>query len=246
MNELVTRPEPVPIFNGDLYSHLGITNKATLEEIVFAYRRLAMKYHPDRSSDPKAGFEFQAVQQAYVALSNPKTRSFYDRTGVLPLTEVEIEKNASTVATQRILFVVDDITSLADKVKIEVLMHIDPVDHAVKTLVNDLSSNAETFKKTSVVVNKLKLVNKRFTKKNPNFSKTLVGCELLRKLNEARANLGALENDKAVIKMAIEYAKKYDYEAEPLPPKQPPQPTTRVFINPNGNGFFSQNFNTGT
>lgn len=58
----------------DPYKTLGITKNATEEEIKQAYRRLAMKYHPDRNQGDKAKEEmFKDIQKAYDMLSNAKT-----------------------------------------------------------------------------------------------------------------------------------------------------------------------------
>jgi len=66
----------------DLYEVLGVARNATESEIKKAYRRLAMKYHPDRNPDDKDAEEnFKAVQHAYEILSDPEKRAAYDRFG---------------------------------------------------------------------------------------------------------------------------------------------------------------------
>lgn len=57
------------------YDALGVTESASEEEIKKAYRKLAMKHHPDRGGDAK---EFQKVQEAYDTLSDKEKRSAYD------------------------------------------------------------------------------------------------------------------------------------------------------------------------
>ncbi len=50
----------------DPYRHLGISPNATKKEIKKAYRRLVMKYHPDKNPDnPEAEERFKEIQQAY-------------------------------------------------------------------------------------------------------------------------------------------------------------------------------------
>jgi curved DNA-binding protein len=63
----------------DHYKTLGITRKASSEEIKVAYRRLARKYHPDVSKEVNAEELFKAVKEAYETLSNIKKRGTYDR-----------------------------------------------------------------------------------------------------------------------------------------------------------------------
>lgn len=66
----------------DYYEVLGISRNATETEIKKAYRRLAMKYHPDRNPDDKqAEDNFKEVQEAYDVLTNERKRSAYDQFG---------------------------------------------------------------------------------------------------------------------------------------------------------------------
>jgi molecular chaperone DnaJ len=66
----------------DLYKVLGVSKKATDEEIKKAYRKLARKYHPDRNPDDAAAEEkFKEVQGAYDTLSDPEKRKQYDQGG---------------------------------------------------------------------------------------------------------------------------------------------------------------------
>jgi len=66
----------------DLYSILEIEKWASKEEIKKAYRRLAMKYHPDRNSGDKAAEEkFKEINEAYSTLSDDAKRQQYDMFG---------------------------------------------------------------------------------------------------------------------------------------------------------------------
>lgn len=66
----------------DYYSVLNVARNATPEEIKKAYRKLAMKYHPDKNpGDKKAEETFKEVSEAYEALSDPKKREMYDQFG---------------------------------------------------------------------------------------------------------------------------------------------------------------------
>ena len=66
----------------DFYETLGVAKNASEEEIKKSYRKLAMKYHPDRNPDSKESEEkFKEVKEAYEMLTNPEKREAYDRYG---------------------------------------------------------------------------------------------------------------------------------------------------------------------
>lgn len=66
----------------DYYEILGINRNAEESEIKKAYRKLAMKYHPDRNSNDKTAEEkFKEIQKAYGVLSDPQKKAAYDRFG---------------------------------------------------------------------------------------------------------------------------------------------------------------------
>lgn len=65
----------------DYYKILGIAKGASDEEIKKAYRKLALKYHPDKNKDPSAEERFKEVAEAYEVLSDKKKRDIYDAHG---------------------------------------------------------------------------------------------------------------------------------------------------------------------
>ena len=66
----------------DFYDILGVNRDASDEEIKKAYRKLAMKHHPDRNPDNKDAEEkFKEAKEAYEMLSDPQKKAAYDRYG---------------------------------------------------------------------------------------------------------------------------------------------------------------------
>ncbi|XP_010191281.1 PREDICTED: dnaJ homolog subfamily B member 5-like, partial [Mesitornis unicolor] len=65
----------------DYYKILGIQSCANEDEIKKAYRKMALKYHPDKNKDPSAEEKFKEIAEAYDVLSDPKKRAVYDQTG---------------------------------------------------------------------------------------------------------------------------------------------------------------------
>ena len=66
----------------DYYETLGVDRKASQDEIKKVYRKLAMKYHPDKNPDDKVAEEkFKEINEAHQVLSDKEKRAQYDRLG---------------------------------------------------------------------------------------------------------------------------------------------------------------------
>ena len=65
----------------DYYETLGLSRNASADDIKKAFRKFALKYHPDRNKSPEAQEKFKEINEAYQILSDPEKRSLYDQFG---------------------------------------------------------------------------------------------------------------------------------------------------------------------
>ena len=66
----------------EYYDILGVAKGASSQEIKKAYRKLAVKYHPDKNAGNKAAEEkFKGISEAYAVLSDPEKKKQYDTYG---------------------------------------------------------------------------------------------------------------------------------------------------------------------
>ncbi len=65
----------------DYYEVLGVSKNASAAEIKAAYRKQALKWHPDRNKSPEAEQKFKEINKAYEVLSDSKKKSVYDQYG---------------------------------------------------------------------------------------------------------------------------------------------------------------------
>lgn len=77
----------------DYYKILGVNRDASLQEIKRAYRKLALKYHPDKSKRPDATKKFQDIGEAYSVLSDPSKRQRYDLGNSTSFSNVNVNVN---------------------------------------------------------------------------------------------------------------------------------------------------------
>ncbi len=97
----------------DYYEVLEISRNADASEIKKAYRKLALKYHPDRNQgDKEAEEKFKLVNEAYQALSDPKKRSIYDRYGKSGLDS----QGFSSYSNMNSEDIMDDLSSIFESV----------------------------------------------------------------------------------------------------------------------------------
>ena len=75
--------------SNDYYRTLGVACNAGPDEIKTAYRKLAMKHHPDRNpGNSESEAAFKEINEAYEVLSSPEKRQVYDQYGAEGLKEI--------------------------------------------------------------------------------------------------------------------------------------------------------------
>ncbi|KAJ6903059.1 chaperone protein dnaJ 15-like [Populus alba x Populus x berolinensis] len=93
---------PPPVLRKDPYEVLSVSRDSTDQEIKSAYRKLALKYHPDKNaSNPEASELFKEVTYSYSILSDPEKRRQYDSAGfeALDVESVDMEIDLSNLGT---------------------------------------------------------------------------------------------------------------------------------------------------
>ncbi|KAF9593212.1 hypothetical protein IFM89_020707 [Coptis chinensis] len=95
-----------PAIRRDPYEVLNVTRDSTDQEIKTAYRKLALKYHPDKTgSDPEASEQFKEVARSYNILSDPEKKRQYDTAGFDALeNNLDMEIDLSNLGTVNMMF----------------------------------------------------------------------------------------------------------------------------------------------
>eukprot|EP00406_Dinophysis_acuminata_P004399 CAMPEP_0179216832 /NCGR_PEP_ID=MMETSP0797-20121207/3592_1 /TAXON_ID=47934 /ORGANISM="Dinophysis acuminata, Strain DAEP01" /LENGTH=351 /DNA_ID=CAMNT_0020923023 /DNA_START=38 /DNA_END=1089 /DNA_ORIENTATION=+ len=93
MPDAVAEEEVDLLTEKDLYKILGVPRGAKADDIKKAYRKLSLRYHPDKNlGDPEAKPKFQRIAEAFSVLSDDQKRLKYDKSGDVDLEDVDIDQ----------------------------------------------------------------------------------------------------------------------------------------------------------
>ena len=93
----------------DYYEVLGVAKDADEATIKRAFKRLAIKYHPDHNKDPDAGEKFREINEAYQVLSDPQNARLMISSD---LKELTVKEPAAPVLVMRIFLTSSEISAI--------------------------------------------------------------------------------------------------------------------------------------
>ena len=124
----------------DYYEVLGVDKGADDATIKRAFKRLAIKYHPDRNKDPGAGDKFREINEAYQVLSDPQKRAAYDQYGFAGADGSVVVIHSAVVVSAALISVIFSVMlSLISSVVVAVLVLVTRDHVKLEVVISELS-----------------------------------------------------------------------------------------------------------
>lgn len=214
----------------NFYKALGVDRDADAETIKRAYRKQAMKHHPDKGGDVDV---FALISLAHSTLSDEDRRAYYDKTGEVHNSPPEnfITREAMELVASHLTNAVEQ---LADKDKIytnvisDITRHLREENRKVKSAI----------KRSEIAGKQLRKFGKRIKHAgdDPDIMRGLV------KQGEANHKLAVAKNEQVlkVLDKAIELLKGYKFKADKPPQTRECQATTTSFSQNSGFGIWGR------
>lgn len=179
-----------------LYEILGVPRNAIAAAIKEAYRRLAMKHHPDRGGDRTI---FQKIQEAYAVLSDPDRRAQYDKDGTIDV-KPSLRQQAEHFLPQ-VAEAVFNACSDPDRFDLVAAMRSEMIQARLLLVPEQMAlNNAER---------KLKKALKRIKRKN---GENLIAALLQERVDNIKRQAGAKEQQFQLYGEVLDVLKDYSYD----------------------------------
>jgi DnaJ-class molecular chaperone len=180
------------------YDTLGVGRDATPEDIQKAYRKSAMKHHPDRGGLEE---DFISVQKSFELLIDPRRREHYDKTGQ---DEAMAQENEHIGAIANLLFQIMDSDAMDSGV--------DVVETMRKVVKNKINANINEIRKAEAQIKRYKLELKRFKKKKG--GKNLIAELITGKIQNTEMQIKGIQRAQLVHDQVLSVLSDYNYEVD--------------------------------
>lgn len=185
----------------DYYDILGVHKSATTEEIRKAFKKKAMRLHPDRDPSPDALERFELVREAYVVLSDPHRRNAYDGNED---DEPDIDNRARNTLMEMFDKIISDDSFDTTK---------DPI-HIIKMSAKQfINNNNKAINANQLQLRRLENIEKRIHRKHPDDTNYLAFVVRQKRDSIEKDNL-KLEEEIEISERVLTLLEEFDFEVE--------------------------------